>query len=100
MTTLTRLEIPALNRAADIAQVTGKLREVPGARQLTTQVKDSGEAIVSILSSGDLDGDSLRRAVTSAGFEVADLQIINDALAQAMADQAPSRQAARSKYPI
>ena len=99
MTTLTRLEIPGLSRAADIALVTTNLRDVPGARQLTTQVRDSGEAVVSILSSGNLNSEALEEAVNIAGFKVAKMQIIDDALAQAMADQAPSRQAARSKSP-
>ena len=95
-TTLTRLNIPGLNTPAGIAAVTASLREVPGARQLTTQVKDDGDAVVSILSSRGLDAALLGAAVADAGYAIAETEVVTDALAKSVAEQAPARQAAHS----
>jgi hypothetical protein len=95
-TTMTRLEVPGLSKSADIAVVTNHLREVDGVRQLTTQVRTDGSARISILSGTTLHDEDLRGAVKAGGFQVAGVEVVDNALAHSMAEQAPARQAAHS----
>jgi len=98
MTTLTRIFVPGMTGSDSVSAVTKQLKTVPGCGRMTVQVNSDADSIVSIMSASPLDEQNIRSAVTESGFEVSDITVVEDALAQQMAEQAPARQALRNPY--
>jgi len=81
-----------------VSAVTKQLKTVPGVGQMTVQLNSGADGIVSIMSAEPLDGAATRAAVAEAGYDVSDIEVLEDALAHQMAEQAPARQALRNPY--
>jgi len=81
-----------------VSAVTKQLKTVPGCGQMTVQLNGAEDAIVSIMSAEPLDEAATRAAIADAGFDVSEVLVVEDALAQQMAEQAPARQAMRNPY--
>jgi hypothetical protein len=95
MTTITRVSVTGLSNSQDISVVSKALREVPGAGRLTIQFREDGPSVAAIMSAIPLCDDEVREAVAATGFALDNIEVIEDALAQQMREQAPARQAQR-----
>lgn len=98
MTTLTRIFVPGMTGSDCVSAVTKHLKTVPGCGQMTVQLNGADDAIVSIMSAEPLDDAATRAAIADAGYSVNEIVVVEDALAQQMAEQAPARQALRNPY--
>jgi hypothetical protein len=99
MTTMTHIKIDGVTDSPTVAKVSAALKGVPGMGRFTAELHREGTATVAALTEDWIDVDGLRAAITEAGFPVSDITITQDALAKAMREQAPGRQAMRNFDP-
>jgi copper chaperone CopZ len=93
MTTVTHLSVTGMTCGHCVASVTRELLAVAGVQDVVVELHPGQASSVRVLSDRAVDEAALRAAVDEAGYDVAELTVVDDALAAEMSEQAPARQA-------
>ena len=93
MTTITTLSVTGMTCSHCASSVTNELRGVPAVQDVTVELHAGGTSLVSVVSSQPLDEAPLRDAIDEAGYAVAGVDVLENAVAAEAAAQAPARQA-------
>ncbi|MFI2703909.1 heavy-metal-associated domain-containing protein [Cellulosimicrobium composti] len=96
MSTVTTLGVTGMTCGNCVAHVTKDLEAVPGVENVSVELRVGGASEVTVFSDDPLDEAALREAVDEAGYEVASLEVQEDALAAQYAEQAAEKQEAHS----
>ncbi|MFD6179223.1 MULTISPECIES: heavy-metal-associated domain-containing protein [unclassified Isoptericola] len=94
MSTVTTLGVTGMTCGNCVAHVTKDLSAVAGVEDVTVELHVGGASEVAVFSDAPLDEAALREAVDEAGYEVASVAVLADAVAAQQAAQAPARQEA------
>ncbi|MFP3715211.1 heavy-metal-associated domain-containing protein [Puerhibacterium sp. TATVAM-FAB25] len=93
MTTVTHLSVTGMTCGHCVSSVTDELLGVPGVQDVLVELRPGQASSVRVISDHALDEAALRAAVGEAGYDVAEVAVVDDALAAEMSEQAPARQA-------
>lgn len=96
MTTVTKLAVTGMTCGHCVAAVTDELQGVQDVQDVSIELHAGGTSLVRVLSELPLAEALLRKAVDEAGYEVADVDVLENAVAAESAAQAPGRQAAHT----
>ena len=96
MSTVTTLGVTGMTCGNCVAHVTKDLEAVAGVENVSVELRVGGASEVTVFSDDPLDEAALREAVDEAGYEVASLEVQEDALAAQYAEQAAEKQEAHS----
>jgi len=96
MSTVTTLGVTGMTCGNCVAHVTKDLEAVAGVENVSVELRVGGASEVTVFSDDPLDEAALREAVDEAGYEVASLQVQEDALAAQYAEQAAEKQEAHA----
>ncbi|MGW6229177.1 heavy-metal-associated domain-containing protein [Cellulosimicrobium cellulans] len=94
MSTVTTLGVTGMTCGNCVAHVTKDLEAVAGVENVSVELRVGGASEVTVFSDDPLDEAALREAVDEAGYEVASLEVQEDALAAQYAEQAAEKQEA------
>jgi copper chaperone len=95
MTTLTKLAVTGMTCAHCVSAVTNELRAVPDVQDVSIELRVGDASLVRVISKLPLAEAPLRDAVDEAGYDVTDVEVLENAVAAESAAQAPGRQATR-----
>ncbi|GAB2463368.1 heavy-metal-associated domain-containing protein [Xylanimonas ulmi] len=87
MTTLTTLSVTGMTCQHCVAAVTRELKAVDGVGNLTVELRAGDASVVSVHSASPLDEAALREAIAEAGYDVAKVDVLEDALAAQMTER-------------
>lgn len=96
MSTVTTLGVTGMTCGNCVAHVTKDLEAVAGVENVSVELRVGGASEVTVFSDDPLDEAALREAVDEAGYEVASVEVQEDALAAQYAEQAAEKQEAHS----
>ncbi|MFB7888352.1 heavy-metal-associated domain-containing protein [Cellulosimicrobium cellulans] len=96
MSTVTTLGVTGMTCGNCVAHVTKDLEAVAGVENVSVELRVGGASEVTVFSDDPLDEAALREAVDEAGYEVASLEVQEDALAAQYAEQAAEKQEAHA----
>ncbi len=96
MSTVTTLAVTGMTCGNCVAHVTKDLEAVAGVENVSVELRVGGASEVTVFSDDPLDEAALREAVDEAGYEVASLEVQEDALAAQYAEQAAEKQEAHA----
>lgn len=96
MSTITTLGVTGMTCGNCVAHVTKDLEAVAGVENVSVELRVGGASEVTVFSDDPLDEAALREAVDEAGYEVASLEVQEDALAVQYAEQAAEKQEAHA----
>ncbi|MFJ4231129.1 heavy-metal-associated domain-containing protein [Cellulosimicrobium cellulans] len=87
MSTVTTLGVTGMTCGNCVAHVTKDLEAVAGVENVSVELRVGGASEVTVFSDDPLDEAALREAVDEAGYEVASLEVQEDALAAQYAEK-------------
>ncbi|ARU51709.1 hypothetical protein CBR64_09655 [Cellulosimicrobium cellulans] len=96
MSTVTTLGVTGMTCGNCVAHVTKDLEAVAGVENVSVELRVGGASEVTVFSDDPLDEAALREAVDEAGYEVATVEVQEDALAAQYAEQAAEKQEAHA----
>src|SRR6478735_3319360 len=96
MSTVTTLGVTGMTCGNCVAHVTKDLEAVAGVENVSVELRVGGASEVTVFSDDPLDEAALREAVDEAGYEVASVEVQEDALAAQYAEQAAEKQEAHA----
>ncbi|WP_353707187.1 heavy-metal-associated domain-containing protein [Cellulosimicrobium sp. ES-005] len=96
MSTVTTLGVTGMTCGNCVAHVTKDLEAVAGVENVSVELRVGGASEVTVFSDDPLDEAALREAVDEAGYEVASLEVQEDALSAQYAEQAAEKQEAHA----
>ncbi|WP_455603488.1 heavy-metal-associated domain-containing protein, partial [Cellulosimicrobium funkei] len=94
MSTVTTLGVTGMTCGNCVAHVTKDLEAVAGVENVSVELRVGSTSEVTVFSDDPLDEAALREAVDEAGYEVASVEVQQDALAAQYAEQAADKQEA------
>jgi copper chaperone len=95
MTTVTKLAVTGMTCGHCVSAVTNELRSVPDVQDVSVELRVGDASLVRVISKLPLAEAQLRDAVDEAGYDVTDVEVLENAVAAESAAQAPGRQATR-----
>jgi len=95
MTTVTTLAVTGMTCGHCVSAVTNELRSVPDVQDVSVELHAGDTSLVRVISKLPLAEAPLRDAVDEAGYDVAGIEVLENAVAAESAAQAPGRQATR-----
>ena len=95
MTTVTKLSVTGMHCAHCVSAVTNELRAIPDVHDVSVELHVGDNSLVRVISKLPLAEAPLRDAVDEAGYDVAGVEVLENAVAAESAAQAPGRQATR-----
>jgi copper chaperone CopZ len=95
MTTVTKLAVTGMTCGHCVSAVTNELRSVPDVQDVSVELHAGETSLVRVISKLPLAEAPLRDAVDEAGYDVAGVEVLENAVAAESAAQAPGRQATR-----
>ena len=96
MPTVTKLAVTGMTCGHCVSAVTNELRNVPEVQDVSVELHVGAESLVRVISKLPLAEAPLREAIDEAGYDVTDVDVLEDAVAAESAAQAPARQANRT----
>lgn len=96
MTTVTTLAVTGMTCGHCVSAVTSELKGVPDVQDVSVELHAGETSQVRVISDAPLAEQPLREAVDEAGYAVAGVDVLENALAAETAAQAPGKQANRT----
>ncbi|GAA1864903.1 heavy-metal-associated domain-containing protein [Myceligenerans crystallogenes] len=93
MTTVTTLNVTGMTCGHCASSVTSELTSVEGVQDVSVELHAGSTSKVSVISALPLAEAPLRDAVAEAGYAVASVEVLENAVAAESSAQAPARQA-------
>ena len=96
MTTVTTLAVTGMTCGHCVSAVTNELETVQDVQDVSVELHTDSASLVRVISKLPLAETALREAVDEAGYDVTDVEVLENAVAAESAAQAPARQAHRT----
>jgi copper chaperone CopZ len=93
MTTVTNLSVTGMTCANCVSAVTRELKGVAEVQDVTVELHAGDTSSVRVISKLPLPEAALRDAIAEAGYDVVNVEVVENAVAAEYAAQAPARQA-------
>ncbi|WP_125772769.1 heavy-metal-associated domain-containing protein [Antribacter gilvus] len=96
MTTITTLAVDGMTCGHCVSSVTQELRGVSDVQDVSVELHAGATSLVRVVSEQPLPETPLREAVDEAGYSVASVDVLENAVEAEASAQAPAKQALRT----
>ncbi|WP_066460589.1 heavy-metal-associated domain-containing protein [Sanguibacter suarezii] len=99
MPVVTTLGVPGMTCGHCVSSVTNELETVDGVERVSVELHAEGVSDVTVLSHSPLDEAALRAAISEAGYEVASVEVMENAVAEQARDLSEQREEFEAEHP-